>query len=71
MCKECKERKEFKEYKMPYIANGDRMFYNSFDELTDDLKNKFKSDATRLCSYNKSKKAYVEFINKLNEMVMN
>lgn len=57
MCKECKEQ---------FIANGNRMFYNSFDELTDDLKNKFKSETTRLNNYNKSKKAYVDFINKLN-----
>lgn len=67
MCKECKGHKEFKEYRIPYVANGDRLYYNSFDELTDDLKDKFKSDATRLCIYNKSKKAYVDFINKLNE----
>ena len=59
MCKECEGCKEF--------ANGNKMSYSCFEELTDDLINKFKSDATRLCSYNKSKKAYVEFINKLNE----
>ena len=57
--------KEYKECKVP--ANGDKMHYDSFDELTDDLKNKFKCEATRLCSYNKSKKVYVDFINKLNE----
>lgn len=67
MCKGYKEHKEFKEYKMPYVANGDRLYYNSFNELTDDLKDKFKHEVTRLCSYNKSKKAYVDFINKLNE----
>ena len=58
MCKECKEQ---------FIANGDRMFYNSFDELTDDLKDKFKGDVTRPCNYNKNRKAYVDFINKLNK----
>ena len=56
MCKECEG------YKMPYIANGDRMFYNSFGELTDDLKNKYKSSKIK-----RSKDAYVDFINKLNE----
>ena len=63
MCKECEGCKEFKEYKMPYIANGDRMFYNSFDELTDDLKDKFKSREQS----NRTKKAYIGFINELNE----
>ena len=58
MCKECKG--------MPY-ANGDRLYYNSFDELTDDLKDKFKCEATKPCNYNSSRKAYVDFINKLNE----
>ena len=56
-----------KECEGQFVANGDKMFYNSFDELTDDLKDKFQSDTTRLSSYTKSKKAYVEFINKLNE----
>ena len=63
MCKECEGCKEFKEYKMPYIANGDRLYYNSFEELTDDLKDKFKSREQS----NRTKKAYIGFINKLNE----
>ena len=63
MCNECEGRKE---YRMPYIANGDKLYYNSFDELTDDLKDKFKNDATKLNSYSSSRKGYVDFINKLN-----
>ena len=62
MCKECKEHKEFKEYKMPYIANGNRLYYNSFDELTDDLKDKYRGKETK-----QGKETYIGFINKLNE----
>ena len=51
MCKECK---------VP--ANGDKMHYNSFDELTDGLINKFQSREQS----DRTKKAYVDFINKLN-----
>lgn len=59
MCKECGEVK--------HICNGDKMFYESFDDLTDDLKDKFQSKATRRCSYNCSKRSYTEFINVLNK----
>ena len=54
MCKECE---------VP--TNGDKMHYKFFDELTDDLKNKFKSKAKGVV-LEASKEAYVDFINKLN-----
>ena len=56
MCKECEG------YKMPYIANGDRLCYNSFEELTDDLKELYKGKETK-----QGKETYIGFINKLNE----
>lgn len=58
MCKECHEVK--------FIANGDKMFYSSFDELTNDLKNKYYG-LTSGANYVRAKKGYVDFINKLNE----
>lgn len=56
MCKECEG------YKMPYVANGDKIFYSSFEELTDDLKELYKGSKIK-----RSKDAYVDFINKLNK----
>ena len=58
MCKECKGCKEF--------ANGNKMSYSCFEELTDDLKKKFQSKAKGI-KLDDSKKAYVDFINKLNK----
>lgn len=55
MCKECK---------VP--ANGNKMHYKYFEELTDDLINKFQSKAKGI-KLDDSKKAYVDFINKLNK----
>ena len=53
MCKECKEQ---------FIANGNKMSYSCFEELTDDLKDKYKGRETKQC-----KDGYVDFINKLNK----
>ena len=49
------------------VCNGDKMFYESFDDLTDDLKEKFQNNTGRQCSVTKSKNSYVKFINSLNE----
>ena len=54
MCKECNEVK--------HICNGDKMFYELFDELTDDLKDKYKGSKNK-----RSKDAYVKFINFINK----
>ena len=58
MCKECNEVK--------HICNGDKMFYNSFDELTDDLKEKY-CGLTSGRNYTRAKNGYVVFINELSE----
>ena len=63
MCKECKGNKECKGHEIPlFIANGNRLYYNYFDELTDDLKELYKGKETK-----QGKDTYVDFINKLNE----
>ena len=63
MCKECKGNKECKGREIPlFIANGDKMYYSYYEELTDDLKDKYKGSKIK-----RSKDAYVDFINKLNE----
>ena len=59
MCKECQEVK--------HICNGNKMFYESFDDLKDDLKEKFQSKARGSNNLDRAKKGYVKFINKLNE----
>lgn len=54
------------------VCNGDKMFYESFDDLTDDLKEKFKvttttdNEKTYRMIMTRAKKGYVEFINQLN-----
>lgn len=58
MCKDCHEVK--------FIANGDKIFYNSFDELPQELKDKFKSKA-KGANLQSSKKGFVRFINELNK----
>lgn len=57
MCKECNEVK--------HICNGDKMFYESFDELTDDLKEKYCGANKQMAS--RARKSYVNLINELNK----
>lgn len=59
MCKECNE--------VRHICNGDKMFYNSFDELTDDLKKKLILTTDKKCDVTRIKKGYVKFVNLLNK----
>lgn len=47
-------------------ANGNKMFYDSFDDLTDDLKEKLILKTDRKNDIARIKKGYVDFINLLN-----
>lgn len=57
MCKECGEVK--------HICNGDKMFYESFDELTDDLKEKYCGAIGKMET--RAKKSFIDLINVLNK----